>query len=260
MKRKDTLTIIDIGSHKLEELSILVYPNNNRYLRYMAWATMRIIKSIIKMDFVKLFQQIPRQLKVIRYYFVENRKYNLNIIAIEPNIDVANKYAKMLAKKYPVYYLPIVILGHDANKEIELKKLFFYDKTISSSIYHKNIAKPINKKKTTLSLGIKFGTLWDELVKENIINENDPFILRMNCEGSEMGIIQECREKKLIPLCIIGSLGDIKKVHGDKLDSEARKILDEMNVPFFYFKGDDPGTWYGMMDIWKHYTAKHTRR
>ena len=40
----------------------------------------------------------------------------------------------------------------------------------------------------------------------------------MNCEGAELGILEECKNLNIRPHCIIGSIGDVLKIHGDKYE------------------------------------------
>ena len=253
MSKNKELTIIDIGSHKLEEIFILFNPGIDQFLIYAKWLLLRVIMAIKKLDFFRLLR-IRKQFEIFKYYFIDKRSYNIKIISIEPNINVSYKFVKRLSKKFPVHYIPAAILGHDSSNIIGLKKLFFYDHTTSSSIYIKD--RSIDEGKSKICVAIKFGILWDELVKENIIEESTPFLLRMNCEGAELGVIEDCRKKKLKPICIIGSLGDIGKIHGKNANSRSESILEEMNIPYFYFKGADPSTWHEMIDIWENYVSK----
>jgi len=188
---------------------------------------------------------------LVFFYFIQSRKYDLQIISIEPNVNVAFESVKRLGKKYPIHYLPIAVLGHESKQNIEIKKLFFYDQSISSSLYDRG--RPIDERKSSVCVGMKFGALWDQLKNENIIKDGDLFILRMNCEGSELGVISECKEKNLKPLCIIGSLGDVLKIHGEDADNEVMSLLDSMGTPYHYFKGEDPETWYDMISIWRNF-------
>jgi len=199
-----------------------------------------------------IFTKINKYFKLVYFYFFQTRKYNLQIISIEPNINVAYKAVKKLKNKYPVYYLPIAVLGHESKQNIEIKKLYFYDQSISSSLYDRG--RPIDDSKSTVCVSMKFGTLWDQLNNESIINDGDPFMLRMNCEGSELGIIEDCKNKNLKPECIIGSLGDVVKIHGEDADDKAMRLLHEMGTPYYYFKGEVPDTWYNIISIWKKYT------
>ena len=207
--KKKKLIIFDIGSHKLEELSIILSPGKHQVYIFIKWSFFKIIRTILQLLKLKfgIIAKINKYFKLVYFYFFELRKYNLQIISIEPNINVAYKAIKQLRKKYPVYYLPIAVLGHDARHNIEIKKLYYYEHSISTSIYDRG--RPIDDSKSTVCAGMKFGTLWDQLINESIIYDGDPFMLRMNCEGSELGVISECKEKNLKPLCIIGSLGDV---------------------------------------------------
>jgi len=254
-KKKHTLTVIDIGSHKLEELFLLLKPAMAQYAVYAKWLFLRILKAIKRQDVSLLPGR--KQLELIRYYFFKKRRYNIQVVSIEPNIDVAYKYIRGLCREYQIHYLPIVILGHDASKDCELKRLFFYNKTVSSSIYSKGGLS--SKGKFMICCGLKFGALWDELVRENIVERDAPFLLRMNCEGSELGVLQECKNKNIKPLCVIGSLADVKKIHGEVLGRRLSEVLSELDIPYFYFKGADPSTWYDMIAVWERYASRYLK-
>jgi len=58
----------------------------------------------------------------------------------------------------------------------------------------------------------------------------------------------------LKPICVIGSLGDVLKIHGREAEKKINKMLTEMGTPYYYFKGEVPDTWYGMIDIWYRHT------
>ena len=248
---KNKITIIDIGSHEFEELSVLLNPRKHQLYIFIKWTIRKFIKTLLRMEFQR-FTKIDKYFKLLNFYFIRSRKYHLNIISIEPNMKVSHRPVMNLRRKYPVHYLPLAILGHDSENNINLKKLFFYDHSISSSIY--NRGREVNEYESSTCVGIKFGFLWDQLIKEKIINEGDPFILRMNCEGAELGVIDECAKINLKPLCIIGSLGDVLKIHGVDADKKIMELLFEMGTPYHYFKGEDPDTWYNMISIWKKYT------
>ena len=247
-----TLTIIDIGSHKLEELSVLLKPGKHQLLIFIKWSIQNFIKTIIRLKFQGILRKTSKYFELLRFYFFSKKKYNLQVISIEPNPYVVHDSVSNLKKIYPVHYLPLAILGHDSEVNINLTKLNFYDHSISSSIYDRG--RPINESKSIICVGIKFGVLWDQLIKEKIINEDSPFILRMNSEGSELGVISDCAIKNLKPLCVIGSLGDVIKIHGVDADKKIMNLLFDMGAPYHYFKGEDPGTWYDMISIWKKYT------
>ncbi len=247
MNQSKQLIIFDIGCHKLEELSVLLRMNARQFFVYVKWVIYMILRSIKRMDFSGV-KKIGQQFNNISYYFFSQRKYNIKIIAVEPNMNVANKYVNKLARKYSIHYIPAAVLGHDSESDVEFKKLFFYDDTISSSIYKKN--RPMDEDKASLCVGLKFSTIWDNLLKED-----DPFLLRMNCEGSELGVMEGCCDRNLKPLCIIGSIADVDKIHGKEIGDKAREIMDEAGIKFYYFKGDDPSTWFDMIEIWDKHTS-----
>jgi hypothetical protein len=244
------LVIIDIGSHKLEELSILLKPGIHQLYVFFKWTVRKIVRIIFTLDF-NSFAKINKFFRLLNFYFIKNRSYDLQIISIEPNVDVVIDSVKRLGKKYPIHYLPLAVLGHDSEKDIELKKLYFYDHSISSSIYDRG--REIDESKSTVCVGMRFGVIWDQLKSEKIINDEDQFILRMNCEGSELGVISDCQEKQLKPICVIGSLGDVLKIHGVEANNKISDLLSGLGTPYYYFKGELPDTWHAMIEGWERH-------
>ena len=61
------------------------------------------------------------------------------------------------------------------------------------------------------------------------------------------------------PLCIVGSIGDVAKIHGKAVGDKTHRAMEELNAPYHYFKGDDPDTWLDMIAIWNNYTAPYRK-
>lgn len=257
MTDRRRLVILDIGSHKLEELLVLLGPFNRQLGVYVKWAFKKTAKAILRMD-VSAFARARRQWRVIRYFFLTRRRYDLQIVAVEPNAGVALPFVEKVRGRYPVHYMPVAVLGHDAAQKAELKTLFFYDHSISSSLYRKR-NRPANSERAMVCVGLRFDVIWDGLIKEGVIRADDPFLLRMNCEGAELGVVEACVEKGLKPVHIIGSLADVDKIHGAESGDKTRRLMREMGTPYTYFKGDDPGTWHDMIPVWEQCAAAFRR-
>lgn len=250
------LTIIDIGSHKLEELFVLLRPGRRQYYVFFKFFTKQFLRKLFTLNF-KNHPSLSELLQSFKYFFVFKKKYNIKIISIEPNIKVAFDYVNKLRKNYNIEYLPIAILGHDRAKTSEIKKLFFYDNSISSSIYDRG--RPIDESRSSLCAGLSFTKIWNELSKMKMVGDSDPFILRMNCEGAELGIIEECKALNIKPQCIIGSIGDVLKIHGEIYEKRMMSLLEELKTPYYYFKGEIPETWFSMIDTWKDQTKNFVK-
>lgn len=253
MTSSNRLVIIDIGSHKLEELLVLLGPFRRQIGIYLMWSLRKMARNVLRGDFSAI-GRIGQQWRVIRYFFLRRRRYDVRVISVEPNVGVAHPYVDRLTRKVPVHYIPAAVLGHDAKAPAEMKTLFFYDRSISSSIYRK--ARPVDKTKASICIGLKFDVIWDGLIEEGVISPDDPFLLRMNCEGAELGVIECCAKRNLKPLCVIGSIGDVDKIHGREAGDKTRAIMEAIGAPYFYFKGDDPATWSAMIDVWETYAAR----
>lgn len=251
------LVIIDIGCHKLEELLVLLGPYRRQLGIYVWWLIKRTGKAVLTLNF-RRFLGLGRQLRVIRYYFLSRRRYDIQVVAVEPNAAVVVPYVEKIRCAYPVHLMPVAVLGHDASAKAELKTLHFYDHSISSSIYRKG-DRPTNEARALTCVGLTFDVIWDGLVKEGVIGKDAPFLLRMNCEGAELGVIETCSSRGLKPACIIGSIADMDKIHGQASGDKTRRLMQDMGAPYFYFKGDDPGTWHDMIDVWEKYTTAYRK-
>ena len=253
IEKKPSLIILDIGSHKLEELQVFLNPYYRQLFIYLKWLIKLILKVIFKFK-KKYFVELKNQLKVIDFYFVRRSKYNVTIITIEPNPSVLVPYIKQFSKNYKVIYFPVAILGHDSLHEFDLKILYSYGDSISHSLYDK---KRPNTKNDNICVALKLNFIWNGLIKNKMIDEKSEVILRMNCEGAELGILKECDSLGLRIKCLIGSIGDITKIHGSKKGEEASLLLQKMNCNYYYFKGDDPATWYSAINVWSKYTNNY---
>ena len=122
INRKNKLVIIDIGSHKLEELLILLKPGKHQFYIFIKWSVRKVVNIFFQMEFKRLLR-LGKYFQLVKFYFILSRSYNLKIISIEPNINVAYDYVKKIKAHYPIYYLPVAILGHDSQDDIEMKIL-----------------------------------------------------------------------------------------------------------------------------------------
>lgn len=247
MTVKPRLIILDIGSHKLEELQTLLCPFPRQLGIYLFWLAKQLIKFLLKPNTV-ILGNLRQQVNVIRYYFLSSRRYNLTIVSIEPNPSVAISYIKRLSKRYKTVFIPAAVLGHDADLSSDLKVLYSYDHSISNSLYKKN--RTMEASQHSICVCLSLSVIWNGLVREGIVMPDSEVILRMNCEGAELGVLRGCIEAGLRVKCVIGSIGDVEKIHGSESGDSARQIIKKMGVEYHYFKGDDPSTWHDIAAAW----------
>lgn len=238
-KRSKKTFIIDIGSHKMEELYLFFKPTFWQSYVLLKWSIKESIKSIFQKDISRL----KRCLKT-NFLFYKKRANpptkNIKIISIEPNYNACFKKLKFWNKfKYFTYY-PLAILGHDMKKNIELIELNMYENSISSSLYNKKGIKLVSN---SSCLGLDFNVFLDLLIDKHKISSLDSIVLRINCEGSEMAIVNSIISKKINITTIIGSLADVKKIHGEKLYCEMIKNIHDNNIKYLYLLGTNPKTW-----------------
>jgi hypothetical protein len=252
MTIKPDLIILDIGSHKLEELQTLLSPFPRQLYIYIFWLIKQLVKFVIWRDPI-ILSNLRKQVNVVRYYFLSSRRYNLTIISIEPNPSVALSHVARLAKKYKTVFLPVAVLGHDTDMSSDLKVLYSYDHSISSSLYRKDRA--IQTAGTSVCVSLRLSVIWNGLLREGIVSTESKVILRMNCEGAELGVLRDCEEAGLHVKCVIGSIGDVEKIHGRESGNAAKHIMKKLDVEYHYFKGDDPSTWHDIAAVWDANTA-----
>jgi hypothetical protein len=247
MNKKSKLVILDIGSHKLEEIQLLLDPYPRQFFLFIKWFFKRLIKVVIKLDF-HFLPDLKKSFVVLNYFFLNQKKFDLSIISIEPSTSVIFPYFKKISKKYKILHIPAAVLGHDSNNSFDMVTLYDFGDSLSSSIYKKDRLNLQTKNITCLALKLEF--LWNELIKNSSIDSDSPVLLRMNCEGSELGVLKECEKMNINLLGVIGSLGDIRKIHGQESEDLANKLLIDMKVSYKYFKGDDPETWFDIIPFW----------
>ena len=246
------LVILDIGSHKLEEIQTLFSPFERQFFIYILWLLKLILKLILKFD-RKSLRSLKEQPRVASFFFFTRRKYNVSIISIEPNPGVILKHLKRLRQKINITYIPSAILGHDVEPNFELSKLYTFGDSLSHSLYRKN--RTMDKTQNNVCVSLKLGVIWEQLIELGLVTSDSEVILRMNCEGAELGVIKECDDMNLNVKLLIGSIGDIQKIHGSSEMEEANRIMKKHGYSYFYFKGDDPSTWGDVITPWRLVTS-----
>jgi hypothetical protein len=231
--------VIDIGTHKLEELKVLFRPGVAELVALLCWALKRVIKAILLLEFASLapvWETIRMFLRTRNHKAIKGIKF----VCVEPNIDICHPDLRDFKKEFDVAYYPIAILGHSHNEDYGLIDLNYYDNTLSSSIYNKTT---LGTPRKHACLSFKFSIFLDLLKAHQHISSNDEVILRVNCEGAELGIVRAIRESGIKVRSIIGSLADVRKIHGENEYQEMLRILSELGIKYYYFVGSNPGTW-----------------
>jgi len=257
MKKK---IIIDIGTHKAEELNLLFLRNIKNFQFYFLW-WVKFFFFIIKLFFKKdlKFNQygyslspieinLKKHLRILKFLY-SFRDTNIQIICIEPNYRILLNNLTILKKKLNIINLPILINDNTLHRNIFLSKFHTYSNTLSNSIYKKNNVD--GEIENILSLNTQ--SFLELMFNENLIDKNSEIILRINCEGQEYSIIKQFIIKKIKLKFILGSLNDIKKIHGKKIFEETLDLIKENEIKYEYFKGSDPSTWLKTIEILSNY-------
>jgi hypothetical protein len=236
---KQRYIVIDIGTHKLEELKVLFFPRLAEFSFLIFWALKQIVKSLRSLD----FSNLPYIYEVIRMFVRPRNRAafkDIKFVCVEPNIDICRPELQDFQEEFDVDYYPIAILGHNHTEDISIIDLNCYDNTLSSSVYSKA---NLNVTHKLSCLSFKFSTFLELLKKNLAISPQDHIILRMNCEGVELGVIRAIRDSGLQVHLICGSLADVRKIHGEEKYEEMLSILSDLGIGYYYFVGSNPFTW-----------------
>jgi len=231
--------VIDIGSHKLEELRVLFDPGVAEFYILAKWSARFVIKSILSLN-ISGYRYLVATWRLFFKKRTAHLAGNTKFICIEPNVDICIRPLMKFKRRFDVDFYPIAILGHTHEEEIRLLRLNCYENTLSSSIYNKE---NLSHTGHLACVAINFSKFLSLLQEDLGISEADEIIMRINCEGAELGVIRALRDANLPVRAIFGSLADVRKIHGEEEYSEMLGILKEMNLNYRYFVGSNPATW-----------------
>lgn len=253
--------VIDIGTHKSEELNILLNIRFERIKFYFKWWFFFIYFLIKKIFFWSSrnfsnygYKSMPTSVsynnhkKILFSPSINFNKQKLEIICFEPNYSIATKFINKIAKNFKIIFYPF-ILEKNITQPLSLRNYFFYSNSLSNSIFKKK-RKFIDQKKL-LCIDIKF--FLKKIFLDNKSTRKYKVLLRINCEGSEYNIIKEFISNNINLSYIMGSINDIKKIHGNKKFKEITNLINKKKIKFLYFKGSDPSTWNNAIDIFQKF-------
>lgn len=143
----------------------------------------------------------------------------------------------------PVVHFPCVITGHNENNSYSLQELKIFSNSLSSSLYDKKNMQILN---SVYCLGFNFSHFIKMLEAKGLVNKENKIIIRMNCEGAELGVvsgINDLLKQGFNVVSVLGSLADVRKVHGEDAYKEMIRVLSENKLTYVYFKGSDLSTW-----------------
>ena len=247
--------IVDIGTHKAEELKVLssYYPYIlSTYYKWIFDFALRSIRS-----FFPPFKCRPYGIGPYfksPFYFpgkfhlqcIFNRicsKKNLlidsHVICIDPQAEITSNELNAISYFTDLTYIPIALFNHTSTHEFALQSFDICFDTLSSSLD----SDPSKIRSHQVCACLSTSLLLEQLFKLRHISNNSTFVLRLNCEGAELAVLQAFIDKGLKPAAVIGSINDVFKKYGHKDANTLQKLLNVNDIPFYYFKGSDPSTW-----------------
>lgn len=249
MKVSSEKVFLDIGTHKAQELRLLSGDQKFIFSEYIQWWASLIIR-FVKNPFRKvpvkygegryikspLHFSLKDHLKILSTSLIgKNHIETYKVITIDPAFEVASKYVKKINEKF--LFFPVSLSGED--NSLSIIPFYVSNNSLSSSVF-----KDEDKfSKHSYCLNLSPSEFFQSLLNLNIISNENEIILRMNCEGAETDIIKALQKHNFNIKIILGSLGDVKKVHGNNSYQNLLKNLDSNNIFYKYFKGTDPSTW-----------------
>ena len=122
--------IVDIGTHKCEELKIILFPGKEELINYVIWfyyylkyLCKKIFYQNLKFDEYG-YSKTPNQLnlnthfKIISFFFDNKKNYkNLIIVSIDPNRNLVIKNSRALKLLHKFYFFNNVIIENNSKKK-----------------------------------------------------------------------------------------------------------------------------------------------
>lgn len=250
--------IIDIGTHEAQELRVLGGDRCYVFRTYCYWWYdwfKRQIKKLIRYNgLIKYgtgaYSNSPTSFSAkdhlrIIWQFLSPVNYlsSDEVIAVDPAISVTSPYLERVNANR-VVFLPIAILPHDDKRDCGLVTFYNQKNSLSSSLSPSE-----NCISTSMSVALSFQKIIAEIGSNGFFKNSQDVVIRMNCEGAELAIIQSLLNEKIYPKIILGSVNDILKKYGKEEADLALSLLQKHKIIFQYFKGSDPSTWIAAFDI-----------
>ncbi|MCF8057819.1 MAG: hypothetical protein K9K67_00875 [Bacteriovoracaceae bacterium] len=246
--------IFDIGTHEAQELRVLtgdrLYIAKVYLYWWFDWVRRQVKKLINYNGLIKYgegaFIESPANYGVTTHFWYlslflspENYLRSFTAVLVDPVVEVVMGFFSKLRTKFKrALFLPIAVLPHEFINESKLVTFYIEKNSLSSSLFYSGESDEL-----TLCSGYSFDKVINDLHNEDLLAGGDLIVLRMNCEGAELGVVKSLIEKSLCPSLILGSINDVFKKYGQELASELDQMIEGNNIKFCYFKGSDPSTW-----------------
>lgn len=243
--------ILDIGTHKAQELKVLVSDKRFIHYHYLRWffdffrRLIRYRQSVFATyghgNYLEspLCYGLKEHIRILTGIDPSLRHdlSQITLIAIDPQFNLT--YRNIPRQFISPIVLPVALNDHTNSIVSCLKPFAIGRNTLSSSFDLSNS----KLSRHTLVPNLTTANLLRDLTRYNVLSKLDPLILRLNCEGSELAVIKDIIHQKYNLKLVIGSIFDVKKKYGSESFDELLTLLKSHNVPLLYFKGSDPSTW-----------------
>lgn len=265
------LVVLDIGTHKAQELRVLYGDRKYIFFSYLWWWLdwgMRIIKRLIRYNGMIQYGSGAYVISPIKFPFDKHMKYfkqfflprnyldNIKVVSIDPMALVTDKYIRKMQQKVQAYYIPVAILPHDGINKSQMVKFYVAKNSLSSSLYQNKL----DDLQEVIVPAFELGKLLDGLIDVKVLEKKCRFIVRMNCEGSELAVINSLLSRSSEFRYVLGSIADVGKKHGMEVETEMNDIMDKNRINFTYYKGSDPSTWHTGFDLFELECSTDTKK
>ena len=254
------IVVIDVGTHKAEELRILSGDRAFVFFMYFKWWfdwIKRQVKKLIRYQgLIKygaggyklspLNVTLKTHIKYIRQIFNPiNYLKNTKVIAIDPVSTITAPHINKLSRNVDVNYIAIAILPHDDDSLCKMTNFYITRDSLSSSLFEDDSS----EQELVTCPAYDFSEVIKNIKSTNLISSNSEIVIRMNCEGSELAVINSLINNNLNIRGVLGSIGDVEKKYGVEVGAEMNDTLNTNKISFNYFKGSDPATWSAAFSI-----------
>lgn len=221
------MVVVDVGTHSGDEVRLLAclnLENTRQRIRVFLRLCRELRNPLEALRHLRRIEVAQEKLRTERARFV----------MVEP-IPWRSLMRELV--NFPEF---IYLQGVTSQNKPGMTSLFLARKNLGHSIFHE---KPGLTSKRLDVWNYRFSDVWESIVKLLDPAGEEAIVLRINAEGVELEIIEECLLRlHPRPSVILGSLGDVKKVFGAEKLRSLQKLIRRENVPFIYFTSL-PSSW-----------------
>ena len=263
------ITIVDVGTHRAEELKVLLsfHPYIiNSYFKWIFDFFLRLVRFLLPPFNYRVYGRGPYYKPPVSFPIkfhlkcifntlsIKSRFFNTTqFICIDPQVSITSKSLSFSKGPIKFNYFPIALLNHKSTIDFGLHSFNVCHDTLSSSLD----SDPTKIRSNEFCACFSTSIFLDQLFKVGFLTPKSTIVLRLNCEGSELAVLQAFIDKGLTPEVVLGSINDVFKKYGADDANKLNQLLSDYHIPFYYFKGSDPSTWQATIEFMSGFFPSH---